>query len=180
MGQLNLAAVVAAAKKVEGRVKLQKMMYLLQKKGVDLGYSDFGLLLYGPYSDSLAADLDRVTGVMLEEAQEHVDFVDRFTGKAAIRYVYRPRKALADPLLRLLEERFGGRGKDLIELVGLLNSKSSPVLELVATALYFREDEGLTDPDAMWESVLRLKGHLRRYLPEAKSVLSELDVVELG
>jgi len=175
MGQLNTAAVVAAAKKIDGRVKLQKMVYLLQKQGFDLGYGDFGLLLYGPYSDSLAADLDRVTGFVLQESQESMNMVDRLTGQPAVRYVYRPRKGLARPLLQLLKQQFGDRSEDLVCLISLLNGKSSPVLELAATAAYFRDDEGISDPDRFWESVLGLKGHLKSYLGQAKSLLTKLD-----
>ena len=175
MGQLETAAIVVAAKKVDGRVKLQKLVYLLQKSGFDLGYSDFGLLLYGPYSDSLAADLDRVTGVMLEEIRQDVGMADRLTGEPAIRYVYRPRKGVGRELVQSLEQRFGARGGDLISLISSLNAKSSPVLELTATAVYFRDDEGVVEPDVMWERVLELKGHLKRYLVGAKALLSELD-----
>jgi len=39
-----------------GKKQLQKMIYLIQAKGVDLGY-EYGIHFYGPYSEELSQDL---------------------------------------------------------------------------------------------------------------------------
>lgn len=176
MSQSDIAAVVAAAEKVEGRVKLQKIVYLLQRTGFDLGYRDFTLLLHGPYSDSLAADLDRVTGTMLAETREKTKMVFKATREPVMRYVYKPRnKEVEEALLDVLREKFRDRTDLLLESIARLNGQDSPLLELVATAIYIRDEMRLRDPDALWGSVLRLKGHLKRYLRRAKLLLGEWD-----
>ena len=43
-----------------GKKELQKTVYLLQKKGLDLGYS-YRFYFYGPYSDSLDEDIKRLS-----------------------------------------------------------------------------------------------------------------------
>jgi len=39
-----------------GKKQLQKLIYLIQAKGVDLGY-EYGIHFYGPYSEELSRDL---------------------------------------------------------------------------------------------------------------------------
>jgi len=174
MSQLLLATVVAATGRLEGRVKLQKMVYLLQEMGFDLGYPDFILLLYGPYSDSLAADLDRLTGNILDESEEPTGLRYRATGEPVMKYVYEARSPdLQKSLLELLEDKFGNQSKDLRERIAKLNSVPSPVLELVATAVYGRTEEDIAGGEKLWQWVSRLKGHLQSYLQQAKSVLTE-------
>ena len=179
MSQLLLAGVVAAAKRVGGRVKLQKMVYLLQEMGFDLGYRDFVLLLYGPYSDTLAAHLDRVTGEILNESQEPTGYNVPTTGEPTKRYVYEPRTPeLKDTLLGVLCDRFEGRNDDLQQRITELNESPAPVLELAATAVYGRSERGLVEPEQLWEWVLSIKNHLESRVPEAKQLLAEWDEQE--
>jgi len=55
---LTLAGVVAAAGRVEGRKRVQKLVYILQRMGFDLGFRDFAMWHYGPFSSALASTLD--------------------------------------------------------------------------------------------------------------------------
>lgn len=67
-----LLAVLAAApdKKIEGKKRLQKVVYLLKLAGLEIE-ADFRLLHYGPYSAALAnaADLLSLFGAIEEESK---------------------------------------------------------------------------------------------------------------
>jgi len=49
------------AKKVEGRIKLQKVIYILQTKGLVNFELDYKYALYGPYSQDLQLQIDYLT-----------------------------------------------------------------------------------------------------------------------
>ena len=176
MSDLTVSSVVAAAGKVEGRVKLQKMIFLLQEMGYDLGYGDYVFLLHGPYSEDLASDLDRAAGVLLKESQEGTGMFYSHTGEEVLRYVYRPQtKEWRIRLLSRLRKRFGESGDELVDRIAALNRVPAPVLELVASAVFIRERDGVADLDATWDRVRALKPHLSRYMARAKRQLAEWD-----
>jgi hypothetical protein len=62
-----------------GKKELQKSVYLLQNKGLDLGYS-YRFYFYGPYSDALDEDIQRlaIQGVL---AINHEEMTHRITVK---------------------------------------------------------------------------------------------------
>lgn len=61
------------------RLKLQKMIYLMQAHGLNIGYS-YGLYLYGPYSKELARDgfampdIKTVPKVVFEKPEDAANF----------------------------------------------------------------------------------------------------------
>jgi len=63
----------------------------------------------------------------------------------------------------------------LQERVAQLNDLSSPLLELVATAVYGRVEAGLAERDRSWEWACRLRGHPAAHLQRAQSVLGDWD-----
>ena len=176
MSDRIVAGLVAAMGKIEGRVKLQKIVYLLEEMGYELGYDDYVFLLHGPYSEDLAADLDRASGVLLRESRRPSGLFFAATGEQVMRYEYEPRDLeLAKGLLKLLRSKFGGRSDQLVERIAELNSITAPILELVASAIYFREREGVHDPEAIWQRVQREKEHLARHFARAQRQLLEWD-----
>ena len=56
----DLLAIIQKIKRESGRdpgkKQLQKLVYLIQAKGVDLGY-EYGIHFYGPYSEEVSQDL---------------------------------------------------------------------------------------------------------------------------
>jgi uncharacterized protein YwgA len=65
-----------------GKKELQKSVYLLQKKGLDLGYS-YRFYFYGPYSDALDEDIQRlaIQGLL---TINHEEMTHRITVKSSL------------------------------------------------------------------------------------------------
>ncbi len=72
---LNIALLVAACSRIEGRKKLQKIVYLLQQMGHEADFPhEFGYLHYGPYSRHLRSEIDYLSAkgedALLDEKEE--------------------------------------------------------------------------------------------------------------
>jgi uncharacterized protein YwgA len=117
-----LAGVIAAHqnRKLVGRTRLQKTIYLLQRKGLPTDF-DYMLHFYGPYSSGLNVELELVEqlGLVTEEVK---------TGNENDYYVFEARKNALLPQI----ERFR---PDLVRI----ENASDVALELAATYDAFRQ-----------------------------------------
>lgn len=104
-----------------GKKTLQKIVYLIEQKGIDLGY-DFGLHFYGPYSEAL----DAVTGFLSADGIIEFDYSG---------YSH---------LIRINNECFDVRPYGLSseqkraidQLIKRFQGQSASQLELLTTAIY--------------------------------------------
>ena len=121
----NVAYVIGRIKELwgekPGKKALQKVVFLIQQKGVDLGY-DYGLHFYGPYS----AALDERTrflsadGVVLFRYAGYHHLIGLNTDK----YVVEP------------EELSSGELALVDEVIRRFQGRSASELELLTTAIY--------------------------------------------
>lgn len=133
----------AAGGQLTGRVRLQKVVYLLDRLGLQSGF-DYDYHHYGPYSrdlDSATAD-GRAFG-LIEERHEHRQ------SDGAMYSVFELKGMATD-------EAFGRLGRVRAgELVQLFKQTNITVLELAATVDWLWRKEGLND----WRAeVTRRKG----------------------
>jgi len=171
MRDVLLAGVIAAAEGVEGRVKLQKMIYLLQRMGYRLGFDDFILLHYGPYSADLANTVDLAsTGVLNETTHTGGP-----AGSPIIQYVYDVRPEIREVVDRVLHATFRDRGDDLCRRSAEMSRRNARVLEVAATAVYLRDEMGISDEDRLWREVKGRKSHLAKHFDKAKNLLADWD-----
>jgi uncharacterized protein YwgA len=155
-----LAAVIAAHqnKTVEGRLRLQKTMKLLQRLGFPTNYT-FSMYHYGPYSEGIQSDLSLLSsaGVIRENEQRY--------NSGSVRYDITFNRDIALPKV--------GRFHEPIKIM----EKAEPViLELAATYLAFLE-YGLEDEDAI-EALKDKKEDkfTKRRFETAMNLLEELEI----
>ncbi|HLR08452.1 MAG TPA: YwgA family protein [Bacillota bacterium] len=116
----------AEAREVEGRKKLQKMIYILKVSGVPFE-EKYQFHFYGPYSEELSLRMEELCNLgFVEEKKE--------TKSHYTQYRYR---ITADGETFL--QQFPCDMPDFHKPLALLQDKSSRFLELVATMLYFRD-----------------------------------------
>ncbi|MDP9751432.1 YwgA family protein [Thermoanaerobacter pentosaceus] len=120
----NIIELLRIAGKIEGRKKLQKMVYILKNLGADFK-EDFYFHYYGPYSDVLTIELEELKSmnVIKENVKEHDSYFPTYTYEINI-------------------DDIGVRGdlEDYKELIGKLNRENSRFLELIATIMYFKKE----------------------------------------
>lgn len=131
---------------LEDRIRLQKVVYLVQSIGIDLGYS-YGWYVRGPYSSSLADD--------------YYDMPNEDAIKA------RTLKDSARQRLKPLAGLIGSKHKP-IEL------SKTEWLELVAS-VRFLEREARLAPEAVERKIQQTKAKLYPYLAQAHKALKGLD-----
>lgn len=133
--------------RVQGRLKLQKAIYVLKSLGVPLRES-FSFRYYGPYSDSLRAVLDVLESQEL--VQESVLLYPNGTKRYDTEITSKGRDLAkrAPPLEHALVQ----------EVVRLIDGQQPQVLELAATFLWFQSGEH--DPETTWEHVRAMKPDL--------------------
>jgi hypothetical protein len=171
---LLLAGTVGAAGGVEGRIKLQKMVYLLRQMGFDLGFRDFVVWNYGPFSSDLASTLNRISPDLIDEKAEHPG-PDAHSPEPVTRYDYTVRSSLLPLLERILSAQFGSRAGDLRGLARELSQEHFRVLEVAATAVFVRDEMGVEDEDGIWQEVRRRKGHLGQHFDEGRRLIASWD-----
>ena len=173
LDDLKVARLIHEAKGVDGRVKLQKIVYLLMAMGFDFPYDDFRILQRGPYSPSLAATVDCLSACGLV-VQEKEDLGTATNGTPIVRYNYRVTKEIGKLLKELkIGIPTGGPRARFPKAIRLLASTNVYVLEVAATILYLRDEDGLSGKHL--ESELKLlKGHLLSHFDAARAFLSDL------
>jgi uncharacterized protein YwgA len=168
--ELTIAKLIQACGKVEGRVKLQKVVYLLTAIGYRFPYRDFRIQHYGPFSPKLAAAMDfLVRAGVVKESSAHV-------GAESPRYDY----SVDDRWIELLSSHVeigAPEGKGPFEDVGRrLVERDRSTLEIAATMCFLHCEEDCSEADLSAE-LKNLKGHLQPFdakVAQARQLLEEL------
>lgn len=137
------SVVAAAGGKLVGRVRLQKIIYLLDQLGLNSPYS-YQYYHYGPYSEELSesAEFAKAFNFISEETAHRATDGVRFNVFTTTQ----------KPDSSVLGELDSTKVEDLVQV---MNASSSTVLELAATAHWVRNYEGISD----WkDEVVRRKG----------------------
>lgn len=162
--ETKVAAVLdAAGGELVGRIRLQKVVYLLDQLGFESGF-DYSYHHYGPYSRDLEnATLDATVFAGVKEKIAHR------AGDGASYSIF----SLADDTL-VDPAAFGALSSERAkELVGKFKETGPTVLELAATAHWIAVREGRTDWDAEVRKRKNVKSQNGR-LEKALDLLREL------
>ncbi len=143
----NVAYIIQEMSSITGhppvKKALQKMVYLIEKKGVDLGLS-YMLHFYGPY----CSELDHETAVLSSEGIVCFDYSQ-----------FGHRMSISPKLGKVSSD---GLAEDQIETIKnvIYHYKSTPAseLELLTTALYAYEYTGAKTCETVRENVKKIKG----------------------
>ncbi|GKV69105.1 hypothetical protein NCCP2716_16030 [Sporosarcina sp. NCCP-2716] len=120
----KIVRMIALADEVNGRKKLQKMVYILKKLQFDFA-AKYELHMYGPYSEELT--------LRVEELCEMGFLDETCTDKGSyVQYTY---QATEDGVK--FSETSDFQADELAPCISRLNGQSSRFLELVSTLLYF-------------------------------------------
>jgi uncharacterized protein YwgA len=160
-----IAYLVKRAGSIEGRVRLQKSLYLLRRKGIaELEPFAFTYHHYGPYSDDLAGLLTAmVQAHAIEEATENFD--DEWQ-----KFRYEP-GTNADEYVDLLPQQVRPLVDQVIEAT---LGQHWRTLELAATVDFLRR-EG-TPGEAAVAKAIALKPACKQFEAPAKALLSRLEL----
>ena len=126
-----------------GKKALQKLVFLIEQKGVNLGYH-YGLHFYGPYS----ADLDATTMLLNSDGILEFDY----TGSSHLmsideqHFTVKP-DALSPEQLQQIDE-----------LIGRFNGHSASGLELLTTAIYAYDHLADKSKESVVRGVQKIKG----------------------
>lgn len=127
---LNVARLVHACGKIDGRKKLQKIVYLLQQMGHEGDFpQEFGYLHYGPYSRQLSSEVDYLSSG--DDGLLHEEEMPAGTNRS---YSYTPREELSD----LLEELKVDQSPDWKRAAVDLARRDAQELEAISTIVYLR------------------------------------------
>lgn len=165
-----LAVLIRQLGKVQGRIRLQKLVYLLQAMGVgELGRVRYRYHHYGPYSDDVSEALGQaVLGRVIRENAESFD--DQWQ-----RYSYEAGANL-DDAAALLSPDAARRVVDTAEKTKSLHWR---VLELAATIDFLKRVDRLSSQNAEIRA-LRLKPQCAPFLAQARELLQSLALHELN
>ncbi|MDO8683123.1 MAG: hypothetical protein Q7N50_06545 [Armatimonadota bacterium] len=161
----EIAELIRRLGKVKGRVRLQKIVYLLQQKGCQFG-EDFEYGHYGPYSRTLALELDVLKlNKLVEETKEKTT--------SGVLYTYKPNaeleKLMLDtPGLHHLDD------PDIHNTLALLKGKDTHVLEVASSRLFLSKN-GLSG-EKLDQALEQWKPGLRKYFRDGASLLKELEL----
>lgn len=171
LDELKLARVVDACGGIDGRVKMQKIVYLLKVMGYDLPYDDFRIRQQGPFSRAVACDADTLRGaeILIEVRKELDDGVEQ--------YSYSVRDEVAPLVRKHFDVAAPPNAPSLEEICQELKGNDRAVLEVAATKVFLEREPELQD-DELDAEIKRLKGHLSDRFHEANSLLQGL--VERG
>lgn len=177
LDEMKLARVIEACDGIDGRVRMQKIIYLLIVMGYDLPFDDFTIRQQGPFSRAVACAADLLTsGQIVEETKHELGLSG--LGEPIVQYAYRVRSELA-PLIRKYFDVVTPPGRSSLEEdAKLLKEHDRPVLEVAATRVFL--DRETRQPGESLESELqRLKGHLSGSFDEAKSLVDKIIPTQL-
>jgi uncharacterized protein YwgA len=170
--EMKLARVIDACGGVDGRVKMQKIVYLLKAMGYDLPFDDFRIRQLGPYSRAVAVSTDLLTAAgFVEETVEQLPRNE--FGEPVQQYSYTLSESIK-PLLRKHFDVLAPPGKPELDTVATrLKGHDRAVLEVAATKIYLQRVDKLTG-DTLQRELKRLKGHLSARFREADDLLKTL------
>lgn len=131
----------AADNEIVGKIRTQKIFYLLERIGIGTDFS-FSYHHYGPYSHDLANLIDATVmfGENLKEKQGKNSFGNTYS-------IFSLHNVTDQP-----EEKIGDLDFSLVrEIVEKMKSVPSVVIELAATIYWLNQEEKVTD----WNSELK-------------------------
>lgn len=141
---LIYAVFSAADQKIVGRIRVQKIFYLLEKLGLNGGFR-FSYYHYGPYSETLAQEMDfaEILDGAIEEELETTPF-----GATYSIYKLNPKNAGELPAavgdIPLEEAR---------RYIKSMKARTSVAIELAATAYWLAREEKVSD----WRKELQIR-----------------------
>jgi len=122
---------------------LQKMLYLVQAEGVDLGF-EYGIHFYGPYS----ADLDE------EVISLVADGIVRFKYVRMSHFM-----EIDDSLYTVKSNLDKSQEEKLRAIIARYKDKSPSELELITTTHYVKENLSQKDVKSVIQGVKKIKGN---------------------
>jgi uncharacterized protein YwgA len=138
---IEIASLVAAVGgEVIGKIRLQKIVYLLDRIGLDSGFS-YSYHHYGPFSSALSdvADIEASFGDLMEEQRNRVS--------DGVPYIIFKSSRSLDSY-----DKVGGLSVNDISLYSnIMDSYTSTELELAATAFWLAKEEEISD----WRTELK-------------------------
>ncbi|MCI0351575.1 MAG: hypothetical protein L0Z53_19300, partial [Acidobacteriales bacterium] len=158
-----LALIKASDGRIESRIRIQKVAFLLAARGSRFFEpADFVFYYYGPYSRSLSDMLHQAVSFgLINETRE--EFSDE-----NIRYSYQ----LTETGRKLLESSFSEPDEDIRALVPKLDSCHWRALELAATVAFLERSGDAENRKHAFAEALRLKCACASYVKDAEHVLS--------
>jgi len=115
---------------------LQKIVYLIEEKGSDLGYT-YGIHFYGPYSSDLDYDIQKLS------AERQIDIEYQEYGHK-LRIANPPGEGIKDKTAQYVIKVFG--------------KQTASDLELLATTLFVARELNRIDKAAITDGVRKIKG----------------------
>lgn len=165
---MKLACVINACGSVDGRVKMQKIVYLLKAMGYGLPFDDFRIRQLGPFSRAVACSTDLLTAAGF--VKEDCATIHGPGGEPVQQYSY----TVSDSIKSLLRRHFDipkPKGKPKLEIVATeLKKCDRAVLEVAATKVYLQREDKLKG-NALGTELRRLKGHLANRFKPADDLL---------
>lgn len=163
----EVAEVIRRLGKVNGRVRLQKIVYLLQQMGCPFR-EDFEYGHYGPFSRTLANELDLLKrDGLVKEKEQQTEY--------GLLYAYE----LTNELENLLCDAPGIHGltnTDIDSTLALLKGKDVRVLEVASSRLFLSKN-GLSG-EKLNQALEQWKPGLRKYFSDGASLLQKLGLEE--
>lgn len=158
-GISEILRLIASLEMVEGRKKLQKIVYILKSQGHEFP-QHFGYLHYGPFSSEVAADVDALVTHKLVKEQGG--------GVPQGAYSYAP----TDKGLQFLNDMGASGSQSWSSLATRLNKINVSQLEAMSTILFLR-DNGFSG-GALKERFVQLKPKLKNQYNTALTATREL------
>ena len=124
---IELARLVDTCKEIRGRVKLQKIVHILQESGHSDFDEDYTYLHHGPYSSDLAREVDELVGGGYVDQEEQQ--ISSYT-----MYVYKSTSKLDEVSHDLWNEE----QPSWADQASALNKKSSKELEAISTIMFLQ------------------------------------------
>lgn len=151
----RILTLVKKAGKIDGRKKFQKIVFILQSKGVDLP-EKFKYHYYGPFSSDLQLEIDELVDskVLIEDHLENNSYSYQISQNTKF------------------DEDSNIVDKEL--LINLLNKEDTKVLELTST-IYFLEKEGWSEKEFIEKKLRSLKPDLTKYISKSFDLKEKID-----
>lgn len=164
--ELKLARVVDACDGIVGRVKMQKIVYLLKAMGYDLPYDDFRIRQQGPFSRAVACDTDTLRGAGILNEEE------KTLTEGVVQYTYTVRDKVATFIRNRFDVEAPHDRPPLEEVCQDLIGNDRAVLEVAATKVFLKR-EAVFQGKALDIELKRLKGHLYSSFKKAETLLKD-------
>lgn len=163
---VEIASLVSAlGGQVVGKIRLQKIVYLLDKLGLDSGFS-YSYHHYGPFSAELsdATDFERFFGALDEEQRNRVSDGVPYA-------IFKTTKEVKDI------ERIGGLTvSEISGYADIIEKYSATELELAATAYWLAKEEEVTD----WRGELKKRKGVKTEGGRTEKAIRLLEELNIG